>query len=663
MSNIMLQSLKFPGLDDTYLIPLIQNFAPVYDSTATYAVGDYCTHDNKFYKCTTAISTAEAWTVGHWNQVSVAEIATAIGADVDDLKEALTSVETTLPTKADKSGTVASAEQLLSDVGTEDKAPYLFRATPYDSTRVDEEVVGVSVGWNQLMNPANYPSTTTINGITFTKNADGSVSISGTADALAEFVLNAYVDIPKDHVAFMRGCPSNGSANTYYLVDNNQSTNKYDYGSGIIYKITTVSNRASIRIRVASGAVITTPVTFLPQFIDLTAWFGSTIADYAYTLETATPGSGVAFIKALLPGGYLAYSAPTLKSVSGLSGHKFVGFNQWDEKWENTYYNDSGVKTTNNNLIGSKNFIKVIPGATYYGRIPSAHSLTIAYFDSNKTFLSRTTGIENQTFVIPANCQYISISTSIYYGGTYKHDICINLSDPARNGQYEPYKATTYALDSDLTLRGILKMDSDHNVYADGDVYLGEGKKKERYAEVDLGSLNWEYNSQGYFVSSGLNDTLKRVSGGNTIPNAICSKYTVSYWNDATDKIITLAHSSIPTSTPFVWVHDTAYTDAASFKTAMSGVYLVYELATPTTETADPYASPQNCEPGGTEEYVYAEGGSGVPVGHNSRYQKNMRSELERVSDAVPDAPSVAGTYSLKATVTAQGVTYAWVSD
>lgn len=92
MANKMLQSLQFPGLNDTYLIPLMQDFAPVYDSTATYAVGDYCTHDNKFYVCTTAISTAEAWTVGHWNQVSVAEIATAIGADVDDLKEALSDV-------------------------------------------------------------------------------------------------------------------------------------------------------------------------------------------------------------------------------------------------------------------------------------------------------------------------------------------------------------------------------------------------------------------------------------------------------------------------------------------------------------------------------------------------------------------------------------------
>jgi len=89
MANKMLQSLKFPGLSDTYLIPLMQDFAPVYDSTATYAVGDYCTHDNKFYVCTTAISTAEAWTVGRWNQISVADIATAIGADVDDLKEAL----------------------------------------------------------------------------------------------------------------------------------------------------------------------------------------------------------------------------------------------------------------------------------------------------------------------------------------------------------------------------------------------------------------------------------------------------------------------------------------------------------------------------------------------------------------------------------------------
>ena len=37
-----------------------------YSSSSTYAVGDYCKNNGLLYKCTTAISTAEAWNAAHW---------------------------------------------------------------------------------------------------------------------------------------------------------------------------------------------------------------------------------------------------------------------------------------------------------------------------------------------------------------------------------------------------------------------------------------------------------------------------------------------------------------------------------------------------------------------------------------------------------------------
>ena len=42
-----------------------------YDSTATYAVGDYCVYNNELYRCTTAITTAEAWNSSHWSSTNV----------------------------------------------------------------------------------------------------------------------------------------------------------------------------------------------------------------------------------------------------------------------------------------------------------------------------------------------------------------------------------------------------------------------------------------------------------------------------------------------------------------------------------------------------------------------------------------------------------------
>jgi hypothetical protein len=56
--------------------------APLYSTSATYAVGDYVMHDGAYYVCKTAIATPESWTAGHWMQTNV-------GAEVGGLKSAI----------------------------------------------------------------------------------------------------------------------------------------------------------------------------------------------------------------------------------------------------------------------------------------------------------------------------------------------------------------------------------------------------------------------------------------------------------------------------------------------------------------------------------------------------------------------------------------------
>lgn len=81
MANKHLESLKFPGLSDIYT--MTPEIASEYSSSATYAVGDYAVHSGKLYQCTTAISTAEAWTAAHWTEAKLAD-------DVSQLKEDFT---------------------------------------------------------------------------------------------------------------------------------------------------------------------------------------------------------------------------------------------------------------------------------------------------------------------------------------------------------------------------------------------------------------------------------------------------------------------------------------------------------------------------------------------------------------------------------------------
>ena len=171
-----------------------------------------------------------------------------------------------------------------------------------------------------------------------------------------------------------------------------------------------------------------------------------------------------------------------------------------------------------------------------------------------------------------------------------------------------------YPLDSSLTLRGIPKLDASNNLYYDGDEYTSDGKVKRKYGIVDLGTLSWTYVSVGTRFSAEL-PKIKTVDSATTKTNILCPLYVAGSpsdtWNNK-DKVI-----SANTSSHVVLVRDTSYTDAATFKSAMSGVMLVYELATPTTETAEPYTNPQIVSKYGTLEYVT---NSIVPVGHKTTY-------------------------------------------
>ena len=95
-----------------------------------------------------------------------------------------------------------------------------------------------------------------------------------------------------------------------------------------------------------------------------------------------------------------------------------------------------------------------------------------------------------------------------------------------------------------------------------------------RIGEVDLGSLSW----------SAVNGVMKAtISDSKGNGECICVPYistTATVVNAKTeDKVVALDNINR------VCVYDSAYTSASDFKTAMSGVYLYYELATPSEES------------------------------------------------------------------------------
>ena len=170
----------------------------------------------------------------------------------------------------------------------------------------------------------------------------------------------------------------------------------------------------------------------------------------------------------------------------------------------------------------------------------------------------------------------------------------------------------TYPLDSDLTLRGIVKKDANNNLYYDGDLYESDGSVTRRYGVVDLGSLTWTYEDS---------ETPKRFRA--SLPTGpklgglvVCSKYlgTQKGAGALDDKELCISGTQ---AYPFLRIRDDSITDATVFKNAVNGQKLVYELATPTSETADAYENPQLV--GSTEEFIDTRDVP-IPVGQDSKY-------------------------------------------
>lgn len=71
----------------------IDVIADEFDSTSTYAVGDYCTYAGKLYKCTTAITTAGAWDSNNWTETLVMDEVSSGGGGGSSTLAGLTDVD------------------------------------------------------------------------------------------------------------------------------------------------------------------------------------------------------------------------------------------------------------------------------------------------------------------------------------------------------------------------------------------------------------------------------------------------------------------------------------------------------------------------------------------------------------------------------------------
>lgn len=624
----------------------LNRLVPIFSTSVAYEKGQYTNYNNQLYRFT-ADKAAGAWDSSKVESASLNNL-------IHDVNEAVA----TINNKANVDGnyptlTAGNADQLNSTVYVLDKVPYLYRTSGGDAdigNREYDKIIGGSLAVNQSFKVRN--TTLVENGITITTNpSDNSFTVNGTStqtDSAAYMTLSS-IDLP---IGYFK-------AGHKYLV----------LGiSDLLAKATNISPDSALHI--PAGGSTTSPYTGTLKnddiiacsvssstatrfyllthvgdswnnykahidFIDLTQMLGSIIADYIYSLEQANAGAGVAWFRNYFKELYYPHNEGAIKNVKLIS-HDMVGFNQWDEEAELGGIDSStGANESSSTNIRSKNYIRVIPNTTYYFKCTGNDYVGGRFYDKDKNFIESKVVYMNNTFTVPANAYYMRFVLRSTYGTTYNNDICINLSWSGwRNGQYEPYQKNSYPLDTTIELRGIPKLDSNNHLYFDGDEYSSDGKVVRKYGVVDLGTLSWSK------IQWGTGEVFQATLNGVALKDTclLCSKYSVvaqnSMYNNPQDKTITNNYG-------FSWnikIVDSAYTTAGEFAAAMSGVYLVYELATPTEENAAPFQEPQIVDDFGTEEYVVpTQDGWQVPVGHDTKYPANLRDKLQRL----PDMPSV----------------------
>lgn len=247
------------------------------------------------------------------------------------------------------------------------------------------------------------------------------------------------------------------------------------------------------------------------------------------------------------------------------------GFNQWDEQW-----------AIDGNRIYSKNFISVLPNTDYY--VKGSFANGIFWYDQYKKKIS-TIYSTNAIVKSPATARYMKFYLGESYGTTYKNDICINLSHSGvENGRYEKY------------VKSVIELPEIAQCFPDGLKSAGaafdeinETQVIKRVGVVDLGELDWVYGkpfggTKSMFSSVTLDNILniKGTTDAFAVANILCAHYSATSANTLAsttkDKAIAVYTLS---GYKRAFVADTSYTDVETFKNAMSGVKLYFELAEP----------------------------------------------------------------------------------
>jgi hypothetical protein len=269
-------------------------------------------------------------------------------------------------------------------------------------------------------------------------------------------------------------------------------------------------------------------------------------------------------------------SPDNVRPITGWTGAKVcaTGVNLFDKTTAVYGYIDesNGVLKLPGSNYRSTDFVKVLGGQSYYIKTEQTNAVWGAWYDENKTYISGQTNYDNKVITAPNNAKYIRLTITSNVSGNVDS---FSINYPASDHDYHPYGHTysvTFPTEAGTVYGGTLDVIN--------------GVLTVDMMEVDLGTLSWSYSATyDWFTTSDLSSTVKKPPTGSVPANAICSKYPIirQAINNSAKGISVWTNGTLS-----YWNNSEFSADAAIFKTAMTGVQLVYELATPITYTVDP---------------------------------------------------------------------------
>lgn len=223
--------------------------APEFSDQNTYTAGSYVYKNGVLYRFTAAHS--GAWTGTDAETVTVGGELSENTNAVEETKDTLDGALNQIFNSATDSGETVIVNTF----------PSIAKITVQNDLDVKH------TGKNILAFPYQYAEPQTINGIKYTPNADGSITVTGTATAASTYSVvheNTSLRRPiKAGTYTLSGTPEGGGRDTaYMLLSGIGQGNLFDYGSGVSFTIT-ADKTFYLKISVLSGQTV--DMTFKPM--------------------------------------------------------------------------------------------------------------------------------------------------------------------------------------------------------------------------------------------------------------------------------------------------------------------------------------------------------------------------------------------------------------